>query len=71
MNKEGLTKFLTKRGYEVLQVEEQRDGFHVYLKEKAREATAMFSSLEEKTPVFFSEREVGIVRRLWNKIWRK
>ena len=70
MNKEGLTKFLTKRGYEVLQVEEQRDGFHVYLKDRAKEATTMFSSLEEKTPVFFSEIKPSLIKRLWNKIWR-
>ena len=70
MNKEGLTKFLTKRGYTVLRIDIEKDGFYVYLKDRAKEATTMFSSLEEKTPVFFSEIKPSLIKRLWNKIWR-
>lgn len=68
MDKEGLERFLSKRGFIVINIKPAQNGFLVHLKGKANEAITLFQSIEEKTPVLFTEEKPTLIKKLWSKV---
>ena len=54
-----------------------QNGFVVYLKDKVIEAVKLFQSIQDKTPVFFTDEKLPVlliekkptfIKKLWSKI---
>ncbi len=61
MNAEELTRFLTKRGFQVDKVEQ---GFIVYLQGQVHEAEQLYAEVKESTPVHFEYSQKEIIASL-------
>lgn len=70
MRSDELARFLTKRGYKVDKVVEQGGKLLVYLEDGIDEAVKLFTTVEDRTSIFFAQAEPKVLP-IWKQIYKK